>query len=117
MNTPNVSTKVIKRIWQDDGYRLFLSHKADVKKEVTKVKEQLGIYGVSAFVAHTSIKPTLAWQSEIESALYSMDALVALMTKGFHESYWTDQEVGFALGRHVPVIPVKLGRDLCVPKT
>jgi hypothetical protein len=54
---------------------------------------------------------TLAWQNEIESALYSMDALAALMTKDFHDSEWTDQEVGFALGRHVPTIPVRLGRN------
>jgi hypothetical protein len=40
-----------------------------------------------------------------------MDGLAALMTEDFHASYWTDQEVGFALGRHVPVIPVRLGRN------
>lgn len=46
---------------------------------------------------------------EIESALFSMDALVALMTDDFHDSEWTDQEVGVAMGRCVPVISVKLG--------
>ena len=35
--------------------------------------------------------------------------LVALLTSGFHESEWTDQEVGVAIGRDVPVVPVKLG--------
>lgn len=40
-----------------------------------------------------------------------MDALVALMTEDFHDSFWTDQEVGFAFGRGIPVISVKLGRD------
>jgi hypothetical protein len=39
-----------------------------------------------------------------------MDALAAIMTEDFHNSNWTDQEVGFALGRHVPVIPLRLGR-------
>ena len=39
-----------------------------------------------------------------------MDAFVALMTKQFHESDWTDQEVGFAFGRGVPLICVRLGR-------
>ena len=41
----------------------------------------------------------------------AMDAFAALMTEGFHDSDWTDQEVGFALARGVPVIAVKLGRD------
>jgi len=40
-----------------------------------------------------------------------MDAFVALLTEEFHDSDWTDQEVGFALGRTVPVIAVKLDMD------
>jgi len=50
------------------------------------------------------------WQDEIENALHSMDAFAALMTQDFHDSDWTDQEVGFALARGVPVIAVQLGR-------
>ena len=33
--------------------------------------------------------------------------MCALLTEGFHESNWTDQEVGFALARGILVIPVK----------
>jgi len=40
-----------------------------------------------------------------------MDAFVALLTEDFHESSWTDQEVGYALARGVPMIAVKLGSD------
>jgi hypothetical protein len=40
-----------------------------------------------------------------------MDAFVAVMTERFHVSDWTDQEVGFALARGVPVIALRLGRD------
>jgi hypothetical protein len=99
------------RIWGDKGYRVFLSHKADVKKETAQLKEQLEPFGISSFVAHVDIHPTKEWQDEIENALASMDAFVALLTDNFHESYWTDQEVGYALGRGVPLIAVKLGRD------
>ena len=42
--------------------------------------------------------------------MQSMDALLALLTPDFHDSNWTDQEVGFARGAQVPVIPVKLGQ-------
>jgi hypothetical protein len=82
-----------------------------VSKQAAELKKQLKIYGVSAFVAHTNIEPTQQWQDEIESALYSMGALAALMTEDFHESNWTDQEVGFALGRDVPIIPLQLGQN------
>jgi hypothetical protein len=99
-----------KHIWGDGGFRLFLSHKANVKKETAVLKDRLGLFGVSAFVAHKDIRATKPWQDEMENALLSMDAFAALMTHDFHESDWTDQEVGFALARGVPVIAVQLGR-------
>ena len=100
-----------KRIWGDDGFRVFLSHKAEVKKHTAELKENLLLYGISCFVAHADIRPMKAWQDEIENALSTMDAFVALMTANFHESDWTDQEVGIAFARGVPLIAVKLGRD------
>jgi hypothetical protein len=99
------------RIWGDEGYRIFFSHKAEVKKETSALKERLKLFGISCFVAHEDIHPTKEWQNEIENALFSMDAFVALMTDGFHNSLWTDQEVGVAFGRGVPIISVKLGKD------
>ena len=99
------------RIWKREFFRVFLSHKAEVKKETSVLKDILKIFGVSCFVAHEDIHPTKEWQSEIENALHTMDAFVALMTKDFHDSLWTDQEIGFAFGRGVSIIPVKLGKD------
>ena len=69
------------------------------------------MFGISGFVAHEDIHPTKEWQDEIENALFSMDTFVALMTEEFHDSIWTDQEVGVAFGRGVPIISVKLGKD------
>lgn len=100
-----------KRIWGDDGFRLFLSHKSEVKKETADIKDGLRLFGISCFVAHEDIHPTKAWQDEIENALASMDGFVALMTEGFHDSNWTDQEVGYAVARGVPIVAVRLGKD------
>ncbi|MGL5472830.1 MAG: toll/interleukin-1 receptor domain-containing protein, partial [Shewanella sp.] len=57
------------------------------------------------------IEPTKQWQEEIEAALHTMDALVAILMPGFQESRWCDQEVGFAVGRDVLVIPLRKGLD------
>ena len=88
---------------------MFLSHKSEVKKETAILKDALRLFGIAAFVAHEDIHPTKVWQDEIENALATMDGFVALMTEGFHDSNWTDQEVGFALARGVPIIAVRLG--------
>jgi len=106
-----VTPATAERIWGDRDYRVFLSHKAEVKEKAAWVKERLAPFGVSSFVAHTDIHPTKEWQDEIVNALASMDAFVALLTEEFHDSDWTDQEVGYALDRGVPLIAVKLGRD------
>ncbi len=106
-----VPTDATKRIWEDEGFRLFLSHKSEVKVETSELKERLRPFGISCFVAHEDIEPTKAWQDEIENALATMDGFVALLTAGYHHSDWTDQEVGFAVARRVPIVAVRLGID------
>lgn len=105
------SESEVSRLWREDRFRLFLSHVAKHKILVSNLKEQLRIRGISAFVAHKDIEPSLEWQKEIELGLRSMYALAALITPEFHSSFWTDQEIGWALGRGIPVIPIRLGTD------
>lgn len=105
-----VSETAQDRIWPHDGFRLFLSHKSEYKKETGILKEKLNHFGITCFVAHEDIHPSQAWQDEIENALTTMDGFVALMTPDFNESKWTDQEVGFAFARGVPRIAVMLGK-------
>ena len=106
----------IEQIDQPDGsddsvYLIFLSHKAEVKKEVQTLKVGLEEYGVEAFVAHSDIYPGTEWQEEILEALAHMDAFVPVLTKEFPDSHWTDQEVGYAVARDVPIIPLRIDTD------
>jgi TIR domain len=71
----------------------------------------MGSFGVDAFVAHDTIEPTRPWQDVIESALATCHALAALVTTDFKESNWCDQEVGFAVGRGILIISVRIGHD------
>lgn len=111
MATHSIPADALQRIWDEFHVRVFLSHKATVKVETSKLKQSFAVCGVGAFVAHEDIEPTEEWHREIERALFSMDALVALLTEDYHNSNWTDQEVGVAIGRGVPLIAVRLGRD------
>ena len=106
-----VELKALTQLWGNGRIRAFISHAADYKEQANEVKSNLESYGVATFVAHDDIAPMKEWQGEIERALFSMNILVALLTKGFHHSIWTDQEVGVAIGRKVPIIPVRLGTD------
>lgn len=107
----SIPADALQRIWGSQHVRVFLSHKATVKVHSSQLKQALARCGIAAFVAHEDIEPTQEWLREIERALFSMDALVALLTPDFHDSKWTDQEVGVAIGRGVPLIAVRLGLD------
>jgi hypothetical protein len=98
--------------WQTTKrFRLFISHISADKLIATRLKDALAAHHIAGFVAHEDIHPTLAWQDEIERGLRTMDAMVAVHTKGFSASFWTQQEIGFALGRGVKVISFKYGED------
>lgn len=97
--------------WKDGYFKLFISHLASDKTNAQLLKDKLEKYGISGFVAHSDIEPTKEWQIEIEMALRTCDSLAALMIPGFHDSKWTDQEIGLALGRDLLIIPVRMGQD------
>lgn len=97
--------------WLPGHFRLFISHLSVDKARATKLRDALQSRAISCFVAHEDIAPTKEWQVEIEKALFSMDALAAVLTEKFHESKWTDQEVGVALGRGILVLPIRTGLD------
>lgn len=106
-----VTKEDIDRIWTPGYFRLFISHVSSNKIYANNLKNIFDIYGISAFVAHEDIDPSREWQIEIENALHSCHSLIAILTNDFHNSLWTDQEVGIALGRKIFVLPIKLEID------
>jgi TIR domain len=106
-----ISPEDIPSFWQPGFFRLFISHIAAHKASAHRLKEALARFQIAAFVAHDDIEPTREWQAEIERALRTMDALVAMIAPGFLESRWCDQEVGIAIGRGKLILPLKIGAD------
>lgn len=88
-------------------FRLFISHLAKNKNEAAALSADFKKFGISGFVAHADIKPTVEWMTEIERRLSRCDALIALLHDGFKDSDWTEQEVGWVLGRRRPVFAIR----------
>lgn len=95
--------------WRGERVRLFISHLSSEKVYVSEIARELRPFGIQAFVAHEDIEPGREWQQVILNSLRTCDALVAMLHNDFHQSNWTDQEVGFVLGRGRPVFSVRLG--------
>jgi len=96
--------------WQKGMFRLFVSHLAKYRAFAAELQTALLDFGISCFVAHNDIEPTEDWQTQIQLALATCDSLIALLHPGFHISNWTDQEIGFAMGRGVPTFAVQFGQ-------
>ncbi len=105
------TTSPTPRFWADGYLRVFISHLSANKRTVSALKAAMAHWGMSAFVAHEDIEPSKEWQHEIELALETMDVMVPVVEPGFRESNWCCQEVGFAMGRGLDVIPLRAGLD------
>lgn len=101
--------------WADTHrFRLFISHLAkDKDVYARRLRDCLLPYCISGFIAHEDIEPTKDWQQQIVKALHCMEAFVAIHTKGFRDSVYTQQEVGFALGKGVPILSLRIDEDPC----
>jgi hypothetical protein len=114
LNVPSIPSFAVvpPAMWQEEGvFRLFISHIAIHRDKAKRLKDALAPYHTAGFVAHEDITPTFEWQKEIERALFTMDAMLTIHTRGFSESVWTQQEIGFALGRGVKVVALRMQED------
>ncbi len=96
--------------WKPGLARVFISHRDDYKKEARELGEALEEYGMACFIAHDTIAPLAEWRDQIMKGLETMEAMIVFMTDDFQDSHWCQQEVGFALGKNTPIVPLKLGR-------
>jgi hypothetical protein len=69
--------------WEPGMFRLFITHLAVHRETAADLKDKLLQCGISSFVAHSDIEPTKEWLIEIERALSSCEALVALLHPKF----------------------------------
>ena len=96
------------KFWKPDYLKVFISHSVSDYKVAKKLKCYMEEHWFSCFVAHKDISLTKKWKEEIIKALNSMEVFIILISQKCKESDYVNQEVGFALSRSVPIIPVKL---------
>ena len=98
------------RPWGSNPVAVFISHVHEDAVFASEVRDQLQKHwGIDAFVAHNDINPSKVWRNTIRSGLASCHFMVAILHERFHGSQWCDQEVGWAMGRNIPIMPVRLG--------
>lgn len=99
--------------WPDPGLRLFVSHVAGQRGNFGALQQAFAAFGANFFLAHDNIEGGAAWRRALLDALRSMDAIVIIHSPGFRASFWCNQEVGYAVARSVPIIPIMHGEEPC----
>lgn len=87
--------------------KIFASHLAMKRAIVSDYAAQFQRYGIELFVAHDSIEPDSVWADEVLKMLRTSHCGLVFLHDKFGESGWCDQEVGWLLGRGVPVPVLK----------
>lgn len=106
---PQLGEEIDDSMWKPGYFRLFISHLSGNSSSARNLKKCLLNFGIDGFVAHEDISPMQEWEKEIESALFTLDALCAMVVPKFKQSEWCDQEIGIALGRRKTVLSIKKG--------
>lgn len=97
-----------KNIYIPNNLRVFISYSEENKKIASGIKENLNRFGVQAFLAHDDIPPGKEWISEILKNIKNADIFIALLSKDFQKSKWTDQETGIAVCLDKFIIPISI---------
>jgi len=88
-----------------------MSYKHEDREMAGEFKLNLELFGFSVFLAHEDIEASKDWPEVILHELRSTDVFIPLLTSRYKESQYTDQETGVAIGRGLPIIPLKVDID------
>jgi hypothetical protein len=85
---------------------IFLSYSSKDKRFAQSVKDIFLEFGFAVFLAPEDISPASDWVQTILENLDDCDVFVAIVTKSYHGSNWTDQESGYAVARQKTILPI-----------
>jgi len=88
----------------------FISYSSGIKRTAGKIKNYLDKFGFNCFLAHEDIPPQTVWPKEILAALKRCDLFLPLLTSGFVESFFCQQETGFAYCKGTEILPVMISK-------
>jgi hypothetical protein len=90
------------------AYRVFVSHsmRPDDLKIVYDAAQQLQTTGIHCYFAERDVRPGGPLPAKIAEAIEDSNSVVAFLTEGGTASAFVNQEVGLALGRLKPIVPV-----------
>ncbi|MCL4386446.1 MAG: toll/interleukin-1 receptor domain-containing protein [Cyanobacteria bacterium] len=98
------------------AYKIFISYSKFDKEIAGNIKDYFEEYkNINCFLAHDDLEPSSVWEKEIIKNLDSTNVFMPLQTKHLEESYWCQQEAGYALAKEIRIIPLMLDTNYNLP--
>jgi len=92
-------------------YVFFISHSTkDVSGDVGEICNIFEKCKIQSFIADRDAPLGNPLPEEIKKAIEESELFLVFLTKNSRESPWVNQEIGYALGKEIPVIPLKKGK-------
>jgi len=83
---------------------IFISYSTE-DKELAGIVNKILVekYGFKTFLAHETIEVSKYWREEILKHLEVCTGILAIVTDNFINSSWTHQEIGYGIGKGIPI--------------
>jgi TIR domain len=91
-----------------DDAKVFLSYSRDEVPFVRAVADELELRGVDASLAESRLEPAAAFHESLDEMLGAAKLMILFVSNASLESSWINFEIGAAVGRGKPVLPVFL---------
>ena len=88
------------------AYKVFISHSTRNQGLVISLANLLSKFEVEVIVAQWYLAPCERLDKKVLEEIKNSDCVVALLTRNGIRSNWVQQEIGYALAYHVPLIPL-----------
>src|SRR4051812_17302682 len=88
-------------------FRIFISYSHEDKKAVEGIDIVLRREGLTP-VWDKEVKPGTSFTDSIKRQISTAHLFMPLLTRGSQDRPWVHQEIGFAIGIDVPVLPIAL---------
>lgn len=89
----------------------FISYSSKNKKTAGYIKKYLDKFAFNCFLAHEDIPPQTVWPEEIIKALKRCDLFLPILSQGFIESFFCQQETGFAYCKEIEILPIMISKE------
>jgi hypothetical protein len=91
--------------------RVFISNSYLDRSMATKIRNRLGEYGISVYIAHNEREVSPLIREKILENITSTAVFIPLLTKNFFTSEWTMQECGAAVALAKLIVPISIEAD------